>query len=240
MIITSSKAVVISCVGDSITQGSGASSPYNTYPSQLQRILSKHVTNVTSFTTTINCNIYNFGKGGTTIISSTPESYWKSNEYDNAIKSSPDIVIIQFGTNDIKKKYWNETQFREDYYRLIQQFRNLDTHPIIYINTPPPSYSTIDIFGIPSYFQNQKLPRIVTDVANISNVKTINIFNVMGGVELTKPEAFFTPGKKINKWPNDGCHPNDHGYTIMSKKIAREIVDDVICRASSDVLGCQG
>ena len=90
------------------------------------------------------------------------------------ITSSPDIVIIQFGTNDIKQKYWNENQYIIDYLRIIKQFQNLDTKPLVYINIPPPSYSKIDVFGIPSKFQNKFLPKIGN---NTYNTNTITLKN---------------------------------------------------------------
>jgi lysophospholipase L1-like esterase len=71
------------------------------------------------------------------------------------------------------------------------------------------------------------LPKIVIDIAINARVKILNIFNTLGGKNLTIPEAFLSPGKPI-RWPNDGCHPNDYGYSLIAKKVAKDIVDDVV------------
>ena len=71
-------------LGDSITFGSGSTSNLNTYPSLLHRqinliIHEKYKINDVEFV------VNNFGKGGTTVISTTAESYWNSTEYSKAI-----------------------------------------------------------------------------------------------------------------------------------------------------------
>ena len=77
--------VRVACVGDSITQGVGIQNPQKDgYPAKLQEILGAGWT------------VQNFGVGGRTMLR-------KADPFDHrpALESSPDIVIIALGTNDV-------------------------------------------------------------------------------------------------------------------------------------------
>ena len=82
----------ITCVGDSITDGIGASSGQNTYPAQLQKILGDKY------------EVLNKGVSGTTVTNSDDRAYTKTSRYRESLTSQPDIVIILLGTNDITTK----------------------------------------------------------------------------------------------------------------------------------------
>ena len=82
----------ITCVGDSITDGIGASSGDNTYPAQLQKILGDKF------------EVLNKGVSGTTVTNSEDRAYTKTSRYKESLTSQPDIVIILLGTNDITTK----------------------------------------------------------------------------------------------------------------------------------------
>ena len=82
----------ITCVGDSITDGIGASNDDNTYPSQLQKLLGD------SFL------VLNKGVSGTTVTRSDDRTYATTPRYRESLKTNQDIVIILLGTNDITAK----------------------------------------------------------------------------------------------------------------------------------------
>lgn len=47
--------------------------------------------------------------------------------YQDALKSKPDIVIIQLGMNDSKAGNYDGSAFRHDYLKMIKQFKDLPT-----------------------------------------------------------------------------------------------------------------
>ena len=83
--------IVVSCVGDSITKGSGASNVNITaYPAVLQRLLGKRF------------RVHNFGVGGTTVLKKSSFPYWSTTAYQESLVIKPDIVVAMWGTNDVR------------------------------------------------------------------------------------------------------------------------------------------
>ena len=61
---------------------------------------------------------------------------WSTPQYTSDLNSSPDIVIIMLGSNVTKPYNWiYQTNYTYDYEQLINQYRNLPSHPRIYLNT---------------------------------------------------------------------------------------------------------
>jgi lysophospholipase L1-like esterase len=46
-----------------------------------------------------------------------------------ASKSTPDIVVIMLGTNDVTKDDFNAQRFRDDYTEIVKIFQNLKSKP---------------------------------------------------------------------------------------------------------------
>lgn len=57
--------------------------------------------------------VQNLGVSGATMMHSPQGdySYWDRGEWQTALKSEADIVVIQLGTNDAKTYQWNETAY---------------------------------------------------------------------------------------------------------------------------------
>ena len=118
--------VKVACIGDSITQGSGAAEGQS-YPSQLQALCGEE------------WKIANFGISARTLLKNGDFPYWKENAYQEALKSEPDAVIIMLGTNDTKPHNWKfEKEFTADYTALVQSFQALPSKPRIYLCRPCP------------------------------------------------------------------------------------------------------
>ncbi len=80
--------------------------------------------------------ITNCGASGTTMIQDGNAPYWNTQQYTDGLNSSPDIVIIMLGSNDSKPYNWiYQTNYTPDYEEMISQYRNLPSHPRIYLNT---------------------------------------------------------------------------------------------------------
>ncbi len=118
--------VKVACIGDSITQGSGAG-PGKSYPAQLQELLGAE------------WKVGNFGVSGRTLLKKGDHPYWKEKAYQDALKSEPDVVIIMLGTNDTKPQNWaHEKEFVADYTELVNSFQGLASEPRIYVCRPCP------------------------------------------------------------------------------------------------------
>lgn len=80
--------------------------------------------------------ITNCGASGTTMIQAGNAPYWDTAQYTNGLNSAPDIVIIMLGSNDSKPYNWiYQTNYVPDYEQMINEYRNLPSHPRIYLNT---------------------------------------------------------------------------------------------------------
>src|SRR3954454_24795429 len=103
----------VACVGDSITEGSGLGNPaVEAYPPRLQRLLGT------------NYVVTNFGVSGRTLLKKGDFPYWKELAFTNSLKSNPNIVIIQLGTNDGKPYNWvYGTNYVSDYKELIALYQ---------------------------------------------------------------------------------------------------------------------
>ena len=84
--------IVVSCVGDSLTYGLGASKLHTlTYPALLKLHLERQFP-------TIQWKVHNFGDSGKTALKSTGRhSYWNTGTYKKSLSVQPHIVIIQLG-----------------------------------------------------------------------------------------------------------------------------------------------
>jgi len=118
--------VRVACVGDSITQGSGAERG-KSYPSQLQEMLGSA------------WEVGNFGVSGRTLLKKGDHPYWIEPAYQNALKFKPAVVIIMLGTNDTKPQNWKfEAEFVADYTELVNSFLALESKPRVFVCRPCP------------------------------------------------------------------------------------------------------
>lgn len=152
--------------------------------------------------------------------------YQKYNEYREAVKSKPHIVIIQFGTNDVMHPAWNETAFVHAYVTFIKQFKALETCPSIYLIVPEAYYESIEKNSDPDsdsdpdpnekarvifrHRINSLLPKLIRKIASITNSVLIDGFSIMGGDGFTRRDAY---------GPDD-VHLNDLGYVGIAHGIA--------------------
>jgi acyl-CoA thioesterase-1 len=182
----------ISCVGDSITVAG--------YPAVLQTLLGNSY------------SVSNFGVSGTTMLKNGDSPYWNTGNYQAAIRSSPDIVIIMLGTNDAKPWNWvHAANYSVDYAAMIGIFKGLQRNPKIFINTPPPVYQDGQ-FGISQHNLNLVIVPDVHQISSQNEVGLIDVFNATGGLKLTDPS-----------WFPDGIHPNGDGNTAIAKTVFQYI-----------------
>ncbi|MES2661515.1 MAG: GDSL-type esterase/lipase family protein [Verrucomicrobiota bacterium] len=178
----------ISCVGDSITQGTGAAQG-KSYPSQLQELLGSE------------WQVGNFGVGGRTLLRKGDHPYWKEDAFKKAQDFKPDVVIIMLGTNDTKPQNWtNKSEFESDYRDLIKTFQDLKPAPRVYICRPVPVPGKGN-FGINEAALQEEMP-IIDKLATELKTGVIDMYAALKD----KPQLL-----------PDRVHPNTEGAGEMAK-----------------------
>ena len=195
--------VTISCVGDSITAGG--------WPQIMQASLNAKYPG--------KYNVINFGECGSTMQRGADSPYVERASWPRVLNTSAQILVIMLGTNDSKDKSdggvpnWEndgktgQAEYVADYAWMVEQFKTRvpGGAPDIYATIPVPNYKP-GVYGMNHSIINNIFPVIVPQIAaaNTPNA-ALDIFDCMGGVNLTHPE-----------WSGDGCHPNAAGYRALA------------------------
>lgn len=194
----------IACVGDSNTEAQ--------YPRFLQENLGQ------------NYQVKNFGKGGATLIDGTNHPYFKKKQFKNSLKFTPDIVLIMFGTNDANSKWcMDETrktefkgtpqeEFKSQYIKLINNYKNINKKASVYLLTPLPIYEHAKsrdpkIKQRIDHLYQWVIPTI-REISEEEHVKLIEVHKLMHN-------AF--------DFTTDGVHLDQDGYQDLANKLAKEI-----------------
>lgn len=185
--------VRVVCVGASITAGATTANPVtDSYPAQLGSMQGN------------NYNVINYGVSGCTMLRHGNFPYWITKEYQEALKSNPDIVFIDLGGNDskgINRTYMHE--FERDCCDMIETFAQLPSKPRIIVLTPIVSFVK-DPDGIyDEVIVKDVTPATITAVQK-KNVEFINMHPVLD----KHPELM-----------KDGIHPDAEGSRMMAKAI---------------------
>ncbi len=186
--------IVLACVGDSITAGSGAKKG-ESYPQQLAKLLGDK------------WDVKNFGVSGATLLKNGDKSYQKQGAFKQALESKANVVLIMLGTNDTKPQNWSKkTEFVADYKDLIGQFAKLETKPRIFICRPVPVPGKGN-YGINEEALKEQIP-IIDDIAKSENVGLIDMHAALEGKDALLP---------------DRVHPNSEGAGEMAKTAAKAL-----------------
>jgi|WetSurMetagenome_2_1015567.scaffolds.fasta_scaffold88838_2 acyl-CoA thioesterase I len=178
--------IKVACVGDSITEGFD-------YPNELWMLLGSNFT------------VRNFGHGGTTVSLDAPTPYIQQAAFQEAKDFQPNIIIIMLGTNDALPDFQiYNAFFVDDYLRIISEFQALQSKPQIWIVLPPPIFH--DGTGLSTEFFKQNIIPKIQEVANQTNLPTINVYAALIG----RPDCF-----------PDGVHPNTEGTRLIAQEVYR-------------------
>ena len=235
-------SMIILCVGDSITNGSTVNIS-SSYPALLQ-----------SHFDTKMYKVLKFGSNGATAMKVSEKPFWVESEFSESINRSPKYVILQFGTNDAKEGTWNEADFRSDYIDLIEKYQSLRSRPSILLSIPPPilcphktqnneKENNCWAYSSRAHTVNTLLPKIISEIAYRTGSGLVDNFNYLGGVKLSRPDAFFEEGKVAekewtNKHPYDGIHPNVLGNKLIADNVAWKLLE-IIHRDEKINKACQ-
>jgi lysophospholipase L1-like esterase len=180
--------IKVACVGDSITEGYGIA----VYPSFLGKLMgSKYQVN-------------NYGVGGCTLLKKGDKPYWNQSAYTNSHAWQPDIVLIMLGTNDSKPYNWSlKEEFKTDYAELIKSYRNLSSHPKIYVMTSPTVFNNGN-WGITNKVVTGEVVPKIKEVAVQGNCPLVDVNSATKAMG-----AYFT----------DNIHPNETGASKIADYI---------------------
>ena len=188
----------IACVGDSLTYGSGVLKTRDTdaYPAQLQiKLGTDHL-------------VSNFGVRNATASASGDLPYAESEEYQQSLKSKPDIVVLMLGTNDTKTYNWNASDYEAGLKELVESYQQLDTKPTVYLMRSPYCYSLdgsdVAEYDIQPAVVADELGGIVEKVAAETGVEVIDLYGVTEG-----QDELYT----------DGIHFKAEGYKLIAEEV---------------------
>lgn len=192
--IISSYPIKVSCVGDSITQGIGATNQGRySYPAQMQEILGDGY------------DILNVGVSGTVALDDRGYRYRSTDQYVIGKEFMPDIVTIALGTNDATTGMWNADQFRKDYTSLVLEYINLPSKPTVILSVP---MSTFDIDEARRNNNINGTIPIINEIAEKYDLEVIDMYSYTAD---------------HSDWFGDGLHPNDYGYSQVAPEFARYV-----------------
>ena len=194
--------VRISCVGDSLTYGSGVlkTREVDSYPAQLQTMLG------TSYL------VSNYGLRNATASAKGNLPYVESKPYQESLKSKPDIVILMLGTNDTKTANWDSASYEEGLKSLVKTYQQLDTKPTVYLMRSPycfdPEGGYLAAYIIQPNVVSKDLGEIINRVGEETGVQVIDLYSV-------------TYGK--NELYTDGIHFKKAGYTLLADTVLKAL-----------------
>lgn len=154
--------------------------------------------------------VTNCGASGTTMMKNGNAPYWNTGQFKSGTNSAPDIVIIMLGSNDAKAANWvNQTNYIRDYTNLISVYRNLPSHPRIYLNTLLTVYNAGN-YGITDPIVTGQLCPIIKQIAFDEQLPIIDI----NGATKNMPQNF-----------PDNVHPSAAGDQIIAQTIFNALMN---------------
>lgn len=202
----SDKIIRIACVGDSLTEGIGATGWQNddytySYPQQLNHILGTDY------------KVGNFGKGGSYVYyyEDRTESLWYPNtvQYTLSNQFDADIVIILLGTNDarVMNNLADSNAFKAEFTKIVEHYLDLDSKPKVYIA----SSVTLSRYDKNKEEQLKKyiLP-MQREVAWETGCEYIDLYSGL--------YEYFISGEGF---ASDNLHPNNDGYLKIAEYISQ-------------------
>ena len=208
--------VKIACIGDSITDGGfipgygypdgqGLDDP-RCYPKQLEALLGE------------NYEVKNFGDSGRTLMSTADYPYISApgELYRESLQYDADIVLIMLGTNDAKvtndpkTTNWKEDspqQFKTDLEALIEVYRNLPSHPTVYVLTSPTAFNGGNYNIVPANVDT--IAELQREVAADLNAPLIDMHALTAD---------------MGSYFSDNIHPNQAGYARLAQLVYNELV----------------
>lgn len=191
----------IVCVGDSITHGSHLERNV-TYPARLHRLLLQEF------------NVLNLGVSGATAQRARESSYWTFPHLGVAREVGFDVAIVQIGSNDAKTRNWDPSRYRADLLEMVKELAKGHPQAKFILSVPPPVHEANN-FTIEAGVVAKTLPDAIRAVQASPDLS-------MGLVNMQT--AFADARQPLQDLLlEDGVHPNEVGYALMSKAAAAAV-----------------
>ncbi|WP_258525799.1 glycosyl hydrolase 115 family protein [Paenibacillus sp. YN15] len=196
--------IKVAAVGDSITFGSdsaGPIKPEDKYPAKLQSLLGA------------NYEVGNFGVSGASMLDKGTDTggaqkgYVHQGKYTESKAFQPDVVIIMLGTNDSKALNWEpyKAEYVDNALELIKSYRDLDSHPVVYLATSPTVVPGANRYGIQADVLHNEIVPLQKQIALIADSGFIDVHDA-------------TKNATLEQFP-DYVHGNAAGYTWIANAI---------------------
>lgn len=189
--------LTVACLGDSITSGYKLRNPkQNSFPAQLEKMTQSH------------WKVLNAGVPGATVIRDGDIPIWEQKEFDRLMISSPDVVILLLGTNDLKDLNWAKRDaFEDDYTSLIQRLKELPSLPKVFVGTIPPV-----LIDYPGGLTNERARQLNQKIKVLSTKTDTTLIDFTQPL-VDKPFLF-----------TDGLHPNRLGAKVLAEAVYDAII----------------
>lgn len=188
-----SQKIRVSCIGNSITFGTGVPNPdTDSYPAQLQQLLGDQY------------EVARFGLPGATLINRAFRPYMAGKEFQQAMAWPCDIAVIHLGVNDTDPRSWPNYRedFVKDYLSLIDSVRSRNPKCRIIIAKIAPQRNTHHRFQSGTRDWNLQIREAIETVAAAANCDLID---------------FYTPLHRHPELLHDTVHPNTEGCLILAQ-----------------------
>ncbi len=202
------RIIRIACVGDSLTQGIGATGWQDGdfsggYPNQLELILGEGY------------EVGNFGKGSSYVYyyEGRTASLWYPNTaaYSLSNQFNADIVIILLGTNDarVMKNEADSNAWKAEFTKLVEHYLDLESKPEVYIM----SSITLELYdkAKEKLLKDYILP-MQREVANDLGCTFLDAYHDLYDV--------FTNRENL---ASDDLHPNNAGFKKIAEYVAQNL-----------------
>lgn len=193
------KPVRVSCIGNSITYGTGLQHPAeDSYPAQLQRLLGEGY------------EVGRFGKPGATLLRRAFRPYFDQPEFREAMDFHGDIAVIHLGINDTDPRAWPNyrDEFITDYCALIDSVRRSNPKCRILVARMTPLSHRHHRFLSGTRDWHREIQHAIEQVAERKHCELIDFYAPLHH----RPELF-----------PDAIHPNLEGYGIMAETVYKAI-----------------
>jgi len=182
----------------------------NSYPVQLQSYLGDGY------------KVINFGVSGSTITQHSKSGYVFTAKYTASLAFEPDIVLLEFGTNDSKPYITNSGRdLKKDYLEVIHKYQQLRTKPRIILVSPikcflPKGKSIQD-----DVIQQNIVP-IIQEIAYEEKLSIIDLYRILDHED-------------THSLYMDHLHPSPEGAGIMSQYIGNIILEKTIANKQGEI-----
>ena len=197
-----SRPVRVSCIGNSITYGSGLQNPAeDSYPVQLQRLLGPAY------------EVGQFGKPGATLLRRAFRPYFDQVEFRQAMDFHGDIAVIHLGINDTDPRAWPNyrDEFIPDYCALIDSVRKSNPKCRVIMARLTPLSDRHHRFLSGTRDWHREIQQAIELVAQRKGCELMSFYEPLHH----RPELF-----------PDGIHPNREGYGLMARLVYSAITGD--------------